>query len=415
MSKMGFNTRQVHADLCLNTPEHGAVHTSTTNSVLFAFDDAQGIIDAFQGKKAAHVYSRSSSGSIAALQTILNSLEGGVGALCFATGMAAISSTLFALLKAGDHIIVSQYLFGNTRCLMDTLDDFGVQISFVDVTRIEDVVAAYQPNTRMVYTETIANPVTQVADVSAIGQFCKQKALLFVLDNTMTPPPLFDAKEAGASLVISSLTKYVSGHGNVLGGVVVDLGTFNWCEYANIKPGYQVADQHQWGLTQIKKRGLRDIGATLAPASAHTIATGMETLGLRMQRNCINALKLATFLESHSKVAKVYYPGLANHPQHFIAREMLQGGYGAILSLDLADGIDPVEFINQLQLVICATHLGDNRTLALPVAPTIFFENGREERIKMGISEGMIRLSMGIEDTQDLIDDFKQALAAVGN
>lgn len=415
MNKKGFTTRQVHADLCLNTPEHGAVHTSTTNSVLFAFDDAQGIIDAFQGKVAAHVYSRSSSGSVAALQGMLNDMEGGVGALCFATGMAAISSTMFALLKAGDHIIVSQYLFGNTRCLMDTLDDFGVQISFVDVTRVEEVVAAYQPNTRMVYTETIANPVTQVADVSAIGQFCKQQDLLFVLDNTMTPPPLFNAKSVGASLVISSLTKYASGHGNVLGGVVVDLGTFNWQHFANIKPNYQVADTGQWGLTQIKKRGLRDIGATLAPSSAHTIATGMETLGLRMRQNCTNAVKLATYLESHEKVAKVYYPGLAEHPQHFIAREILQGGYGAILSLDLVDGIDPVCFINQLQLVICATHLGDNRTLALPVAPTIYFENGCEERVKMGISEGMIRLSIGIEDTEDLINDFEQALAAMAN
>ena len=409
MNNKGFTTRQVHADRLLNQPEHGAVHTGTTNSVLYAFEDAQGIIDVFQGKKAGHVYSRSSSGSIAALQNILNELEGGAGALCFATGMAAISSTLLSLLKAGDHIIVSQYLFGNTRCFVDTLADLGIQVSFADVTSIEDVQALYQPNTRIVFSETVANPATQVADVQAISQFCREKSLLFIIDNTMTPPPLFDAKAAGASIVISSLTKYVSGHGNVLGGVMVDLGTFDWTTYPNIKPGYQVADKGQWGITQVKKKGLRDMGATLAPGSAHAIATGLETLSLRMQRNSENAMKLATWLDSHPLVEKVYYPGLAEHPQHYTAREMLSGGYGAILSLDLVDRISPRDFLNALELVICATHLGDNRTLALPVASTIFFENGLEERQKMGISEGMIRLSVGIEDTDDLVADFTQA------
>ncbi len=171
---MGFTTRQVHADRMLNTPEHGGVHTSTSNSVLFEFKDAQGIIDAFQGKQAAHVYSRSSSPSVAALQAMLNELEGGVGALCYATGMAAISSSLFALLKAGDHLIVSQYLFGNTRSFFETIKDFGVQVTYTDVTDIELVMDAYQPNTRGVYTETVANPVTQVADLHAIGQFCEE-------------------------------------------------------------------------------------------------------------------------------------------------------------------------------------------------------------------------------------------------
>ncbi|MBU2976762.1 cystathionine gamma-synthase family protein [Alteromonas sp. C1M14] len=415
MSKQGFTTRQVHADRLLNHPEHGAIHTGTTNSVLFAFEDVQGLIDVFQGKQAGHVYSRSSSGSVVALQTMLSELESGIGGVCFATGMAAISSTFLSLLKAGDHIIVSQYLFGNTRCLMDTLCDLGIQISFADVTSVEEVKAVYQPNTRMVFTETVANPVTQVADVRAIGQFCAEKNVLFILDNTMTPPPLFSAQETGASLVVTSLTKYVSGHGNVLGGVVVDLGNYDWQSYPNISDGYKVADTTQWGLTQIKKKGLRDMGATLAPGSAHAIATGLETLALRMARNCHNAMELATFLHNHPKVAHVYYPGLADHPQHFIARDILDNGYGAILSLDLAEDIDVREFLNALALVISATHLGDNRTLALPVASTIFFENGPQERAKMGISEGMIRLSIGIEDTQDLIADFAQALDQFGN
>lgn len=412
MTKMGFTTRQVHADRMLNTPEHGGVHTSTSNSVLFEFKDAQGIIDAFQGKQAAHVYSRSSSPSVAALQAMLSELENGVGALCYATGMAAISSSLFALLKAGDHLIVSQYLFGNTRSFFETIQDFGVQVTYTDVTDIELVMDAYQPNTRGVYTETVANPVTQVADLHAIGQFCEEKNILFMVDNTMTPPPLLCAKDFKASLIFTSLTKYIAGHGNVLGGAVIDTGLFNWKGFGGIKPAYQVADETQWGLTQIKKRGLRDLGATLSPQSASAIALGMETLALRMTRSQQNAMKLATFLDNHPNVARVFYPGLVDHPQHFMAREQLNTGYGAILSFDLIDGIDPVAFLNNMDLVICATHLGDNRTLALPVAPTIYFENSAQEREQMGISDNMLRISVGIEDTDDLIADFSQALNA---
>lgn len=237
--------------------------------------------------------------------------------------------------------------------------------------------------------------------------------MLFMVDNTMTPPPVFYAKDVKASLVFCSLTKYIAGHGNVLGGAVIDTGNYDWTKFSNLKPAYQVADTAQWGITQIKKKGLRDLGATLAPQSATAIALGMETLDLRLSRSQYNAMQLATFLDNHPKVSKVFYPGLADHPQHFIAREYLNDGYGAILSFDLIDGADPVAFLNEMKLVICATHLGDNRTLALPVAPTIYFENTAEERELMGISDTMLRISVGIEDTQDLIADFDTALNTI--
>ena len=409
MTKLGVTTRQIHADRLLNQPTDGAVHSSTTNSVLFEFKQSQDLVDVFQGKKVGHVYSRSSSGSVVALQNMVAELEGGLTSVCFATGMAAITSTFLSLFKAGDHIIVSQYLFGNTRSFMDTLQDFGVELTFVDVTSIQDVIAAKQPNTRAVFSETIANPVTQVSDARAIGQWCEENNLLFMVDNTMTPPPAFDAKAMKASLILCSLTKYLAGHGHVLGGAVVDTGLFDWTTFPNISPKYQVADKAMWGITQIKKKGLRDIGATLASQSAHLISVGMETLSLRTARSNENALKLATYLESHPNIQTVYYPGLANHPQHFIAREQL-ANYGSILSFDLVPGIEPCEFLDKLGLVISATHLGDTRTLALPVAPTIFFENGQRERARMGITETMIRLSVGIEDTDDLVTDFEQAL-----
>ncbi len=413
MKERGFTTRQVHADRYLNTPEDGGVHTPTTKSVLFEYTDAQGIIDVFQGKMPGHVYGRSSTPSVSALQEMVNQLEGGIGSLCFSTGMAAISSTMFALFKQGDHLIVSAYLFGNTRSFFNTLSDFGVHITYVDVTSVQAIEDAYQPNTRGVYTETVANPVTQVADMQAIGKYCRHRNILFMVDNTMTPPPLTEVKQFDASLVFCSLTKYVGGHGNALGGAVTDTGLFDWQAFPNIAPAYQVEDKVQWGLTQIKKKGLRDLGATMAPDAAHALSVGMETLALRLERSCRNALKLATFLETRPKVKQVFYPGLSDHPQHFMAREQLNGYYGAILSLELHEDYDPVAFINRLKLVICATHLGDNRTLALPVAATIFHEAGEEGRKAMGIGESLIRISVGIEDTDDLINDFAQALESL--
>jgi O-acetylhomoserine (thiol)-lyase len=410
VTKPGVTTRQVHADRQLNQPADGAVHTSTTNSVLFEFEKTQDLVDVFQGKKMGHVYGRSSSGSMAALQTIIADMEGGIATACFSTGMAAITSTMLSLFKAGDHLIVSQYLFGNTRSFLDTLQDLGIELSFVDVTSIQEVIAARKSNTRAVFTETIANPVTQVADLRAIGKWSEEQSLLFMVDNTMTPPPAFDAKAMKVSLVLTSLTKYHGGHGHVLGGAVTDMGNFDWTLFNNIKPAYQVADERMWGITQIRKKGLRDLGATLSAQSAHLISVGIETLSLRMARSTENAMKLATYLESQEKIERVYYPGLSNHPQHYVAREQL-GGYGAILSFDLVPGIEPCEFLDELKLVLSATHLGDTRTLALPVASTIFFENGQRERARMGITETMIRMSVGIEDTDDLVADFDQALA----
>jgi O-acetylhomoserine (thiol)-lyase len=290
------------------------------------------------------------------------------------------------------------------------MQTLGIEISFVDVTDVQNVETAFKTNTRAVYLETIANPVTQVADLRAIGQLCVSKKSLFLVDNTMTPANIFNANSVLASLTISSLTKYIAGHGNVLGGVVVDTGIFDWSSFENILPIYRAAAVSQWGLTQIRKRGLRDMGATLSPDSAHTISIGLETLVLRTNKICENAMRLASYLHNHDKVSAVYYPGLADHPQHFLAREFFNG-YGGILSVDLAEHIDPIQFLNALNLVICATHLGDTRTLALPVASTIYFESSAKERQEMGVNDNMLRLSIGIEDIDDIVADFEQAFA----
>jgi O-acetylhomoserine (thiol)-lyase len=411
LKEFGKTTQLVHADKSLNPQIDGAVHSPANQSVLFEFQDAQDIVDAFQGKIAAHVYSRSSSSTNTSLQNVMNHLEQGIGAVTFATGMAAISTVMLSLLKYGDHIIVSDFLFGNTRSFFKHLQKLGIEVSFVDVTDVQHVVNAKQPNTVLVFCESLSNPMTHIADLSAIGKYCQGQQLLYIVDNTMSPSVIFSAKDAGASLVISSLTKYVSGHGQVLGGSVVDTGLFDWRHYANVEPMYQVGDSAQWGLTQIRKKGLRDMGATLPAPSASTILVGLETLDLRYQKACENARKLAQHFMNHPKIKQVFYPGLASHPQHFLARDHFSS-YGALMSIELPEGEDIIQFINRLNLVICSTHLGDTRTLAIPVAQTIFFEATQVERDRTGITDQIVRLSIGIEDVDDLIADFEQALNA---
>ncbi|MBN7819897.1 cystathionine gamma-synthase family protein [Bowmanella yangjiangensis] len=409
MDFKGFTTRLVHADRLLNHPEDGAVHQPATKSVLFEYKQVEDLVDVFQGRNPGHAYSRQSSASINALQNMLTQLENGVGALTFASGMAAITTTMLALFKQGDHLIFSQFLFGNTNSFANTLRGFGIEVTLVDTTKAGNVAAAIRENTRAVYLETIANPVTQVADLAAIGDLCEKHGLLYLVDNTMTPANLFDAKSVKASMLLGSLTKYIAGHGHVLGGAVIDTGLFDWQAFPNINDSYKSQPSHLWGLLQIKKKGLRDMGGCLTPDSAHLISVGMETLALRMDKICKNALTLATYLASHAKVEKVYYPGLSDHPQHALASEFFSQ-YGGILSLDLKDGADCFAFLNDLKLVLNATHLGDTRTLAIPVAHTIYFEMGAEQRAKADISDNMIRLSVGIEDIDDIIADFDQAL-----
>lgn len=412
MKKNQLATTLVHADRKLNSPQFGGVHEASNNSVLFDFEDVADLEAVFQGKKAGHVYSRSSSSSAASLQNILSELDGGIAATVFATGMAAISATFYSLLRAGDHIIVSQYLFGNTRSFFDQLTHFSIDVSYVDVSDASNVANAIKDNTKIVFCETIANPNTQVADLYKIGDYCVQHKLLFVLDNTMTPSVMFNAHSVKANLLTTSLTKYVAGHGNVLGGALIDLGNFDWRTYANIDEFYKGADLSMWGSIQIRKKGLRDMGATLAPHSAHLVSVGLETLSMRMQKTSENALTIAEFLSKNVYIRKVNYPGLLSHPQHALASQVFAGkaGYGGILSFELNPDVDMRGFLNKLNLILRATHLGDTRTLALPVASTIFYENGPEKRAEMGISDTLIRLSVGIEDVGDLIDDIANAL-----
>ena len=408
-TKKGFTTTLLHSDR-LQKPEHGALHKPIHTSVTYGYDDVQDLVDVFQNKVSGYAYSRQGNPTVSALEHKVTQMENGFGTIAFATGMGAISATMLALIKHGDHVVASSFLFGNTRSIFQSFIDMGLDITFVDATSVNNIQNELRDNTKMVFVETIANPATQVADLEAIGNLCQEKGLIYMVDNTMTTPYLFKPVNVKASLVINSLTKNIGGHGNALGGSVTDTGLFNWNNFANINEVYKKqVDPKKLGLTQIRKKGLRDAGATLAPEAAHSLSVGSETLALRMDRSCGNALALAEFFEGHPNVKKVFYPGLANHPEHALATKLFTK-FGSLMSIELDEKLDCFAFLNKLELVVKSSNLGDTRTLAIPVAHTIFNELGKEKRAEMGISDNMIRFSIGIEDREDLIADFKNAL-----
>jgi len=406
----GFTTEIVHGDRHFGV-EHGGVHKPIHTSVQYGFDKVEDLIGVFQGTlKGGYNYARQGTPTTAALEAKLTKMDHGVGAVSFATGMAAITALFLTLLKAGDHLVSSQFVFGNTNSLLGTLGDLGVAVSKVDVTAVAPVAQALRPETRMVFVETVANPGTQIPDLEAIGALCREKGILFVVDNTILSPALFRPKAVGASLVVHSLTKTIGGHGNALGGVVTDTGLFDWSSYPNIYEAYRKGDAKQWGLTQIRKKGLRDMGGTLSSQHAHLISVGAETVALRVAHSSATAMALAKFLAAHPAVAKVHYPMLPSHPQHAIAKKHFKAG-SWLMSFELRNSETCLDVVNRLKLPIKATGLADNRTLIIPVAHTIFWEAGAAVRASMGISDGMMRLSVGLEDAADLIADFEQALS----
>ena len=406
----GFTTTILHNDR-QKPIEQGSLHKPMHTSVAFGYADARQLASVFQGKEPGFRYGRQGNPTVSALEDKISRMEDGVATLCFGTGMAAIGALFQALLKAGDHIVSSSFLFGNTNSLWQTVAGQGVDVAFADATDVANVEAALTPNTRMVFVETIANPRTQVADLARIGELCRERGILYVVDNTMTTPWLFRPKAVHAGLVVNSLTKSIGGHGIALGGALTDTGLFDWSAYPNIAQNFRKQPAKAQGMAQLRAKALRDFGAALGPEAAHHIAVGAETLALRMERTCANALALATMLEADDRVAAVHYPGLASHPQHAIVETLFRSG-GSLLSFELKDEIDPFDYLNRLKLAIPASNLGDNRTLVIPVAHTIFFEMGPERRASMGIAEGLIRVSVGIEDTADLVGDFRQALDA---
>ncbi|MCD6024643.1 MAG: cystathionine gamma-synthase family protein [Fibrobacteria bacterium] len=408
MKSQGLTTKLLHSDR-LGKPEHGSLHKPIHTSIAYGYEKAADLAAVFQSRQKGYAYARQSNPTVSALEAKVTVLEQGVGTVCFGTGMAALAAVFLAFLRKGDHVVSSRFLFGNTVNQINTLVQTGVEVSYVDATDAREVEAALRPETRLVLVETIANPATQIADLAGIGALCNARGLLYVVDNTLTSGCLFLPKDVGATFSVNSLSKCFGGHGDALGGSVTDLGLFDWSKYPNLYDLYKGPDKSQWALLQLRKKGLRDFGGTLAPEAAHVLSVGSETLPLRIERSCDNAQKLAEALAKHPKVAKVHYPGLPDHPQYARTKALFTRP-GALLSFELKNAGDTFPVLDRLKVGILSSNLGDARTLLIPVAQTIFWELGEAKRAEMGIAESLVRVSVGIEDAEDLLADFQQAL-----
>ncbi|MFL1379813.1 trans-sulfuration enzyme family protein [Nocardiopsis protaetiae] len=356
----------------------------------FSFTDT--MAEAFGGPGAPYVYARYGNPTVDALEEAVADLEGGAGAIASASGMGAITATLWALLDTGGHVVAQDRLYGGTQGLLDALRTrWGVEVTQVDGEDPEAVRAALRPDTRVLLLETIANPTGRVVDLPVLTALARAVGATTVVDNTFATPLLCRPIEHGADIVIHSATKYMGGHSDAMGGVAVfaDPGT----------------------LEAVRER-TAEFGAVLDPFAAWLVARGLSTLALRVERHCANALELAGRLAAHPAVARVHYPGLPDDPGHATARRILDGGFGGVLAFDLAGGLAAGRsFASRIRLAALAPSLGDVRTLVLHPATTSHRELDAEGLARAGISAGLIRVSAGIEDVEDLWKDLEQALS----
>jgi O-acetylhomoserine (thiol)-lyase len=408
MQTLGFDTKAVHG-ATLKQDAHNAIRFPIYAGAAFSFESAEEMEDSFAYRKPAHVYSRISNPTVEAFERKINLLEGGRGAIAVASGMAAISNVLFNLLSKGENIVAASSLFGNTYSfLKNTLKHFGIDTRFVDIEDLEQIDNSIDNKTRVVFLETISNPKMNVPEIAKIVQLAHKKRVVVVMDGTMTTPFIFNSKEFGVDVVIHSSTKLISGGSTSIGGVIVDLGNDKWSGFSSLQ-NYEKL--HEWAfLARLRKEVHRNLGACMSPHTAYLHNLGLETLSLRMEKICENALKIARFLEENNNVIRVNYPGLASSSYHELAKNQFNGRYGGVLSFELRDKPACFQFLNQLKIIRRASNLGDNTSLIIHPASTIFREFTHKEKSTMGVTEEMIRLSIGIENLDDLLEDIKQAL-----
>jgi methionine-gamma-lyase len=386
-----IDTRTVHREIPSaegSTPLGVPIYQAHT----FAFSDTETMAEAFHGANAPYVYARYGNPTVDALETAVADLEGGAGAIAAASGMGAISATLWALLGTGGHVVAQDRLYGGTQSLLEALRTrWGVEVTLVDGGDPEAVRAALRPDTRVLLLETIANPTGRVADLPALTAPARAVGATTIVDNTFATPLLCRPIEHGADIVVHSATKYMGGHSDTIGGVAVfaDPGT----------------------LEAVRER-TAEFGAVMDPFAAWLVARGLSTLAVRMERHCANARELAGRLAAHPAVARVHYPGVPDDPGHATARRVLDGGFGGVLAFDLAGGLAAGRsFASRIRLAALAPSLGDVRTLVLHPATTSHRELDDEGLARAGISAGLIRVSAGIEDVEDLWKDLDQALS----
>ncbi len=423
-SDPGFDTLSLHAG-AQPDPATGAravpIHLTTS----FVFDSSDHAASLFNLERPGHVYSRISNPTNAVLEQRVSALEGGVGAIAVASGQAALHLSIATLMGAGSHIVASTALYGGSQNLLHyTLRRFGIETTFVKPGDVDGWKAAVRPNTKLFFGETVGNPGLDVLDIPTISQIAHDAGVPLLVDSTLTSPWLMQPLKHGADIVYHSATKFLSGHGTVIGGIVVDGGSFDWeksgkfPELTEPYGGFHnmvFSEESTTGafLLRARREGLRDFGACLSPHSAWLILQGIETLPLRMERHMKNTEKVVQFLASHPLVSRVGHPMLETHSSHALAQKLLPRGAGSVFSFDIAGNRNQgKKFIETLKVFSHLANVGDCRSLVIHPASTTHFRMSDEALSQAGISQGTIRLSIGLEDANDLIDDLKRALKA---
>ena len=428
-----FDTLSVHAG-AKPDPATGARATPIYQTASFVFPDSDHAAALFNMERAGHVYSRISNPTCAVLEERIAALEGGVGAIATASGQAALHLAIATLLGAGSHIVASRALYGGSHNLLDyTLPRFGIETTFVDPRNLDGWRAAIRPNTRLVFGETLGNPGLDVLDIPRVADLAHEHGLPLLVDSTFTTPYLMQPFAHGADLIFHSATKFLSGHGVVIGGLLVDSGQFDWdgeVKYRAARGKFPTLTAPYAGfhdmvfseesttaafLLRARREGIRDFGACMAPFSAFQILQGIETLPLRMARHVENTRNIVAFLVDHPLVESVGYPELPGHPDHALAARLLPKGCGAVFSFNLrGTRAQGRKFIEALKIFSHLANVGDAKSLVIHPASTTHFRMSATDLIEAGITEGTIRLSVGLENPDDLIEDLSRALHAAG-
>ena len=391
--KCGLGTTAIHAGTLKNL--YGTLAMPIYQTSTFIFDSAEQGGRRFALEEAGYIYTRLGNPTTTVLENKIAALEEGEAAVATSSGMGAISSTLWTVLKAGDHVVTDKTLYGCTFALMcHGLTRFGIEVTFVDTSNLDEVKNAMKKNTRVVYLETPANPNLKIVDLEALSKLAHTNPnTLVIVDNTFATPYMQKPLKLGADIVVHSVTKYINGHGDVIAGLVIT--------------NKELADQ-------IRFVGLKDMtGAVLGPQDAYYIIRGMKTFEIRMERHCKNAKKVVEFLNKHPKIERVYYPGLKTHPGHEIAKKQMKD-FGAMISFELKDGFEAGKtLLNSLKLCSLAVSLGDTETLIQHPASMTHSPYTKEEREAAGITDGLVRLSVGLENVEDIIADLEQGLEKI--
>lgn len=419
---IGFDTLSLHAGQ-VPDPVTGSRAAPIYQTTSYVFEDSDHAASLFDISRTGHVYSRISNPTVAVVEERLAALEGGIGAVATASGMAAIHLAIATLAGSGSHIVASRALYGGTQNLLSyTLPRFGIDTTFVDPRDIAAFRQAITPQTRLVYGETIGNPRGEILDIRALADVAHAADIPLVIDATLSTPCLIKPFEWGADIVVHSLTKFLGGHGVAVGGAVVDSGAFDWTtggKFPHLTEPYDgfhgISFTEDFGPSAFNARarveGLRDFGAALSPTNAFYLLQGLETLPLRMRRHVENASAIAQFLEGHDAVERVSYAGLPSHPDFALAERLMPHGCGAVFSFDIKGGrVAGRKFIDSLELFSHLANVGDAKSLVIHPASTTHHRMDADALRNAGITEGLVRLSVGLEDGQDLIDDLGRAL-----